>query len=359
MATLENLPPNALDTIYWCQRKGDPPSERVVNLLKNVNGHLVTISSFDTLMLLLKDRMRELWKMPDLLKAMRTRTKAREESYAKQQDELGKAVADFLRPFRPISDILPEKETFLPAQHSRDLAEAAVRSLAPQEGIKPWWQWTLEADAESDSSKQDGIYRKALDALPQSAELIFNYANFLWETLKDYDRAEEMYKRVLQIAPGDADNLGNYASFLWEIRKDYDRAEEIYTRALELDPNNANNLANYAQLLLARGRQAEGMEMLHRSELLGGRDGTRLEVAFYRLAHDETGWQKELGNLRALLEQGARSVDWPLEPNIQRAEENGHPNPSLLRALAKVVADEAPLSSLDSFPKWQNASKHP
>jgi hypothetical protein len=47
--------------------------------------------------------------------------------------------------------------------------------------------------------------------------------------------------------------------------------------------------------------------------------------------------------MRTLSEQGARSMGWPLEPNIQRAEENCHPNPSLLRARAKVVAAEAPL----------------
>jgi hypothetical protein len=83
MATLEDHPAGVPDTIYWCQRKGDAPSQRVLNLLNKVRGYLVTVESFDTLMLLLEGRIRVIRGMPDLFEAMRTRTTERERAYAK------------------------------------------------------------------------------------------------------------------------------------------------------------------------------------------------------------------------------------------------------------------------------------
>ena len=53
----------------------------------------------------------------------------------------------------------------------------------------------------------------------------------------------------MEADPKDANNLGNYANFLCDQRKDYDRAEEYYRRALQIDPNHINNLKNYAIFL--------------------------------------------------------------------------------------------------------------
>ncbi len=36
-----------------------------------------------------------------------------------------------------------------------------------------------------------------------------------------------------------ANNLGNYALFLLDVRKDFDKAEELYKRAIEADPIHA------------------------------------------------------------------------------------------------------------------------
>jgi hypothetical protein len=112
----------------------------------------------------------------------------------------------------------------------------------------------------------------------------------------------------------------------------------------------------YAQLLLATGRKSEGMELLCRAELLVEDDdeGLQTELVFYHLAHDTAAWLKTLSKMRALLELGYRSEKWPLQRNVERAETDGHPNLELLRALAKVVADEALLSSLDSYSEWQS-----
>ena len=54
---------------------------------------------------------------------------------------------------------------------------------------------------------------------------------------RDYDRAEELYQRAIEANPDDADILNNYAVFLENVRRDYDRAEEMYRRATRTDPN--------------------------------------------------------------------------------------------------------------------------
>ena len=42
-----------------------------------------------------------------------------------------------------------------------------------------------------------------------------------------------MFLSLIHIYPKDANNLGNYAVFLKNQRKDYDKAEEYYRRAVE------------------------------------------------------------------------------------------------------------------------------
>jgi len=105
------------------------------------------------------------------------------------------------------------------------LAEAAIRNLAPQEGEEPWWQWVLRVDSESNPSKQDEIFREALDALPKNVELIGRYADFLWRVRNAYDRAETLYKRALKVKPDGAAGLVDYASFLFATGREYDGAQ--------------------------------------------------------------------------------------------------------------------------------------
>ena len=72
---------------------------------------------------------------------------------------------------------------------------------------------------------------------PARASSFFDYARFLQNVRRDYDRAEEMWQRAIEANPKDANNLNNYALFLHDVRRDYDRAEEMYQRATRTDPN--------------------------------------------------------------------------------------------------------------------------
>jgi Tfp pilus assembly protein PilF len=209
-----------------------------------------------------------------------------------------------------------------------------------------------------DAPRADKLYQRALAADPEDAAALGAYALFLEKTRKSPDRAEEFYKRSIKADGKDPTNLVNYGGFLEKIRKNTDRAQQFYKKAVAADPEDPTNLGNYAGLLLGLNKQRPGMAMLKRAEAaLGDEVAVSIELAFYRLAHDAAAWPEQIRKLRALLEKGARSPGWSFERNIKQAEKNGHPNPPLLRALAKVVNDEAPLKSLNRFADWQSAGR--
>ena len=88
-----------------------------------------------------------------------------------------------------------------------------------------------------DSGDSDTGAGSSAPADPARASSFFDYARFLQNVRRDYDRAEEMWQRAIEANPKDANNLNNYALFLHDVRRDYDRAEEMYQRATRTDPN--------------------------------------------------------------------------------------------------------------------------
>ena len=88
-----------------------------------------------------------------------------------------------------------------------------------------------------DSGDSDTGAGSSAPADPARASSFFDYARFLQNVRRDYDRAEEMYQRAIEANPNHARILGNYAVFLENVRRDYDRAEEMYRRATRTDPN--------------------------------------------------------------------------------------------------------------------------
>ena len=103
-------------------------------------------------------------------------------------------------------------------------------------------------------------YQRSVEAGPQNATQLGNYAIFLRNNRRITTKAEEYYQRAVEADPKHANILGNYANFLCDQRKDYDKAEEYYQRAVEADPKHAKFLGNYANFCgSAKGlRQSRG-----------------------------------------------------------------------------------------------------
>jgi tetratricopeptide (TPR) repeat protein len=53
------------------------------------------------------------------------------------------------------------------------------------------------------------------------------------------DRAEEIYERAIAAAPNHAEVLGQYAHFLYYVRGDVSRAEAMYERTMVAAPDDA------------------------------------------------------------------------------------------------------------------------
>jgi tetratricopeptide (TPR) repeat protein/cellulose biosynthesis protein BcsQ len=208
-----------------------------------------------------------------------------------------------------------------------------------------------------DPDKAEELYKQAVRADP-NANVLRNYANFLSDVRKDPDKAEEFYKRALDADPKHVHTLGDYAIFLKNVRENPYRAEEFYKRALDADPQYANSIGNYAGMLLALGRQTDGLSMLDRAlDAPNAKLDLRVECWFYALAHRTPERRGEaLTQLKRLITgEGARSPGWDFSSNIERARSDGHPDTAWLALLADVISEKADPAVLDAWPAWTAA----
>jgi protein O-mannosyl-transferase len=197
-----------------------------------------------------------------------------------------------------------------------------------------------------------------IEAAPNFAGNLGNYAVFLDKNRGDYDEAERFYKLAVEADANDAHWLSGYAIFLQAQRGNYDEAERFYSRAIALNPADANSRNNFAQMLLAQGRKEEGREMIAASFGAladGASPGLLAELWFYRYAHFWSEKPAALSELKRVLLAGDRSPGWSLQPNIERAEADGHPNVALLKALARVINEEAGIEELGADGDWRAA----
>lgn len=203
------------------------------------------------------------------------------------------------------------------------------------------------AEVAEDPARAEPTFLAALAADRRHADNLGHYANFLTGVRGDHERAELCYLAAIEISPRDPDHLGNYANFLTTIRKDDERAEAYYRRAVEAGPEDPNIQGNFARLLFAAGRAEEGRgHLAHALELAGEAEALRCELYFYAYAHATDAYPEALTSLHALLTAGARSRGWDLGANVERARAEGHPEVERIAALARVIADEAPLTAL-------------
>jgi tetratricopeptide (TPR) repeat protein len=204
----------------------------------------------------------------------------------------------------------------------------------------------------------EALYRRAIEADPKHANNLGNYAIFVCDVRKDLDRAQDLFRRAIEADPKHVNHLHNYAHFLKNIRKDLGNATELYKRAVDADPGNANNLGRYAGLLLALGRQVEGLSPLERA--IAAPDASpavRVECWFYALAHRPPEYRREaIAQLKRLLvAEGARSPRWDLSGNVERARSEGHADAMWLSVLAYVITERLAPTALDAWPAWTEA----
>jgi Tfp pilus assembly protein PilF len=248
MGFLNKLPQGAiLGRPIWCKRKDTVLSETVQAFLEIHRGVVCTIEGFDEFMFPLMQTL-----VPDFDLA----------GHCNGVEQLGKQRAEKLR----------QQAQQIQQAHAGNGLEANESHLKQDmtdtlKNDSNWWTWEMRARGKKDPDKRDAIYRKALTALPNSAELAGNYASFLCDIRKDNDGAERYYKKALELDPNDANHTGNYANFLKDIRKDNNGAERYFKKALELDPNDAIHTGNYALFRKDIRKDNNGAERLYKKAL--------------------------------------------------------------------------------------------
>lgn len=251
---------------------------------------------------------------------------------------------------------------------------------------------TFVWEARGDLDRAEGLYQHSLSLDPKQSLALNNYANFSWIAKRDYDLAESLYQRALMVDPKNPRVKWNFAEFLWVIKKDNSAAEDLYKTALSINPNLPSAVASYATFLWkAKGERGEAMAMYkkalkeqtsnagHRLNLAGlslaNGDKTGLgilhelkdlssgmtsseqtELWFYLFAHGAADERIEaLKRLRRLLESGARSLDWDLSENVDRARKDKHPDALWLQKLVETINNKIELKELSDWPAWNQA----
>jgi len=113
-----------------------------------------------------------------------------------------------------------------------------------------------------------GCYEQLLEAHPDDAGILNNYAYFLTEEGRDPDRAVKMLTRALELEPGDdaiLDSLGWACFALGETT----RAEALILQALIASPDDPEKLAHLGDIYAAIGKPDAAREAWSRA-LQGG-----------------------------------------------------------------------------------------
>ena len=299
--------------IYWCYLPTYGIPDKAKALLTG-DDFIVPIKGFDEFMLLLNDAMG--------YDALVSEDNIAESKIVKD------AIAYATIHRKQLEKLMQSEQT--PEE------KEATKKLLPS-----WWDYQLKVNDTDDVKEKDKIFQEGLKAHPASHELMGNYANFLHDIRKEYDKAESYYIKALELDPNDADYNGNYASFLHDIRKEYDKAESYYIKALELDPNSAIKNGNYAQFLLANGEKEKAEAYINKAfENHTTENDLTVELWFYRLAHYPEYFEKAQKELDRLLADGHRSIGWNFEDNILRAEKDGFDDIAMLRTYADRISKE-------------------
>ena len=235
MDFLENCKTPSHGMFWFYYDGGDPPNERIKQLVARYHGHLIPNKGFDEMMLVLNNAL-----------GYKLNAEERAKAFLKACDNAFKRLVEFA---------VENKDTVMGEMLSK--ASPAKRD---------WWTIQLQINNEKVTAKQDEMYQQGIKET-NSPELMGNYANFLCDIRKDLDKAEKYYKKALEINPKNAHNLGNYADFLNESRKDYDEAEKYYKKAIEIDPNHANNLGNYAEFLYDIRKEKDEAEVYYKKAM--------------------------------------------------------------------------------------------
>jgi Tfp pilus assembly protein PilF len=395
MNLLESLEPDEISgpRPYWCQYQNSEPSDRIRNVVANLNGHLVMVPDFDSLMIMIgvemgiglqdgeideraAERKRQYTNriialghtgdpMVDRsLAALRERAGGWWAWYqkARAESDLSRRVDIYREGIRRYPDSAALRGNFANFltdlsyyTEAREMYEEALR-LDPGDSLirRNFAIFLTEALNEPDEGERQ--YRKAVEADPENAILITNFANFLSDVRKKDDEAEQLYREALELEPKNAGNASDYASFLWHIRGSYIQADWLYRTAYQLSPKSAEIAGNYAGFLLCYERLDDVLRFIDLAKSLNAGEKNQLaaELALYEaIARKANGRDNHatIRELESLLARGFRRSKWSFDCVLAVARARLPADYPQFKAFAEQILNGSDLES--SFEKWR------
>lgn len=356
MDLLESLQPSDIKgELIWCYYEQVTPSERIVDVVTNLNGVLIPVPDFDLLMVLLGERMQI-----NLL-----------------DEEISKRASKKTQRYR---DRIQRLDTVTYPNVARALAATFERSGG-------WWAWHQKAQLEKDPLRRDAVYEQGIQYRPKDAEMYAMYARDL-DKRRERDKADALYRKALLVDPASAPVMTNFAVFLMGDSKQWDESEKMIRRALEYDSDNASRICvladilsvcrksdeaekyykeaidsdespanasgNYACFLISRGRLAEAADMVEQAKLFNDEvNQLAAELALYtaileRLAGRDD--SQPINELRQLFATGFERLFWNFDAMLEFAKNQlSTEDHALFSALAVAIIDERELARAETL----------
>jgi tetratricopeptide (TPR) repeat protein len=200
---------NPCTRMYWCLYNNEKPNADMEEVVKRHKGSFVKISGFNRLMF----RFINLFDLPKVHEVLEVSAKERTEKLRKEFEEAGKDIGS--------SGTTEEKQE--------------LGKVAQDFDTSDWLQWDLKAQAANNPKEKEDIYLQATSTLPNSHELLYNFACWLHE-IERYDDAITAYQKAVGIKPDFHDAWYNMG-ISYHKKEENDNAIAAYLRAIEIKPD--------------------------------------------------------------------------------------------------------------------------
>ncbi|KAL9674759.1 hypothetical protein QQ045_002958 [Rhodiola kirilowii] len=100
-----------------------------------------------------------------------------------------------------------------------------------------------------ENRNMEEYYKEMVEKNPGNSLFLRNYAQFLYQSKHDLERAEDYYSRAILADPNDGEILAQYATLTWELHHDHERALSYFQRAVQAASEDSHVQAAYASFL--------------------------------------------------------------------------------------------------------------
>ena len=215
--------------IYWCYRKASGlPEEDILEFLEGKDGYLVETGGFDDLMLRIG-------------KAMFPNTTGPAAAGTILQNQCNKRIQRYSEQWRKLENN-PDAQDIVRSINVEE--EKAEEKRAQQNKLTVW-----DYRNRGRRARNEGDYRKVVEAYTRAIELDGNYANDYFFRADAYGELGEQrnaiadYTKAIVLEPEDEISYNN-RGYAYHNLGEYEKAIEDYTRAIDLDPKYAQAYNN-------------------------------------------------------------------------------------------------------------------